>query len=429
MCGLGKGCVPFLQALALCLGIILTLRRLAPGVPWASVPLHSALPGLQVPWLSGSNPTPSSIVSVAVGATEPSGSAATAAKTAAPSTSGGAAGGKGAVPHAPPASTGVWHRLKPGKGSPASAPPALRPAQPARGLPPARTPRAKPSVRAPSPASSLPAGGPPEIVLSGKPQGYDKSAGSLARLDPKAFIDELEPCVTQLMTGKEPQMLQTGVPSLTAVLVVHAKRLKDRELKMRKLFTQHNLRNWSFIEGFDGDAIDVEAQKCFFGPWLSRISGKYCCNRESSSLKPHLVFFAMVTKRVQGVLIVEDDVVVSPSKEPLRTRLAKAAALLDGCDMVRLSDFSIGYMMSNAGARKMLHYSLRRGGKKISNPMDWQQDEVRRAKYHGFRECKGPKIFSHYGHKTNQGGQQLPPDNTTTTKPTTKPAAKPDAKP
>uniref|UniRef100_A0A7S1WNP7 Glycosyltransferase family 25 protein n=1 Tax=Alexandrium catenella TaxID=2925 RepID=A0A7S1WNP7_ALECA len=413
--------VGLVQTFAVCLAVALTLRRLWPKVLPVRTSLQTSLPGLRVPWLS------------AAGVVTPAANSTDAAEPRPPGTAALAAGTTLAPARKAPAthksaSVMAWHRQKP-KGRASRGPPKV-----ARPLRPPLNPRLDPrlsgvltlsgrtSTSAAARNRSRSAGkGTVKLRASAPPPPvWNRSVGKdLGRLTADAFVEDLDPCVVRLMAGKEPRMLATGIASLGTILVVHGTQLRDRAVMVRHTLAQHGMKNWSFINAFDGDAIDPEAQGCFFGPWIRRISGESCCNRESSSLKPHLAFLAMVTKHVQSALILEDDIVVSPSPESLRERLSDAAARLKDCDMVRISKFSIAYMVSNLGARKLLHYSLSRGGKKISNPMDWQQQEVARSKYAGFRDCEGPHIFSHYGHGTNQGGhaELLQQESLTATRP------------
>jgi len=221
------------------------------------------------------------------------------------------------------------------------------------------------------------------------------------------FISGLEPCVNRLLAGTDPKPPPSGIPGIDGIAVVHANFLKDREEALARVLREHGLTNWSFIGAYDGDRIGSSAARCFFGQWVRRISGRQCCNRLSSVLKPHVAMFNMVRSNLKSLLILEDDLTVKPSisQESVQKQLARAARKLKRCDLVKVSKYAVAYLISNAGARKMLRYSLRLGGGRIANPQDWQMDEVARKRYRGFKMCDHkPHIFDHYGHGTNQGG-------------------------
>jgi len=216
----------------------------------------------------------------------------------------------------------------------------------------------------------------------------------------------LEPCVPQRMRGRGPELLRSSsVPGVQSIAVVHGTHLQDRKQKLVKLLELHGLRNVSFINAYDGETITQEDQSCFFGNSSGRIGGSHCCNRLSSVLKPHLAFFAMVKMNVPSMLVLEDDLRVLPAKGAVRGRLTEAARQLGTCDLVQVARFAVGYIISNAGARMFLHFSLRINGTRIRNPHDWVMEEMSRKKPNGFRLCQfQPRVFEDTGHGSNHGG-------------------------
>eukprot|EP00418_Pyrodinium_bahamense_P057845 CAMPEP_0179164868 /NCGR_PEP_ID=MMETSP0796-20121207/80953_1 /TAXON_ID=73915 /ORGANISM="Pyrodinium bahamense, Strain pbaha01" /LENGTH=114 /DNA_ID=CAMNT_0020867395 /DNA_START=12 /DNA_END=356 /DNA_ORIENTATION=- len=108
----------------------------------------------------------------------------------------------------------------------------------------------------------------------------------------------------------------------------------------------------------------------------------------------------MVQRGLPHALVVEDDLVVSPELDLLTALQEQVRRLKEqGCDILKVAPFAVGYLISNSGARKMLSV-LQEGSEGILNPTDWEIEMVA-SQVTNFKRCDRALLFDQYGHGTN----------------------------
>jgi len=197
--------------------------------------------------------------------------------------------------------------------------------------------------------------------------------------DSHTWLQSLDSCVAKFFDPAVQQLTiarssnsnsgAAGSSNSTSLYIVHAAFIKDRVAPLEQNLAGQGFKEWTYMSPFDDAAVTDEVKTCFFTHPVAIGSNK----RLSLDLKHGLAYYTMLARGETSAFVMEDDLRLSSVTASGLGQFLRRLSAPENCDVVLLSTWASGYLLSQAGARKLLS-ALQPNMGKFMNPPDWHMD-------------------------------------------------------